>query len=113
MKTLRIIAVLMLLAVAAFSHAGEIATLPSAINLNTPTTDQIELDSVEFFYGATNYAILKYKVLDLNGSTIVEQQVEVAGSDFTAFVNGYGSTLNTRTKALIWTDIQSKYTLVE
>jgi hypothetical protein len=103
-----------LLAAAAVAIAGEIATLPQAINLNTPTTNKVELLSMTHYYGSSPYAVIRYNVVDTNGSVIEQQQVVVdTGVDYSAFVDGYGATMKTRGNTAVWQDIQGKYTLVE
>jgi hypothetical protein len=92
---------------------GEIATLPSSINLHEPTTNQVELISQTHYYGASPFCVIRYNVIDSNGSVIAQESVLVDGADYTTFVSGYGGTMKSNGNAKIWADIQTKYTLVE
>jgi hypothetical protein len=158
MKRLAIAIVVSLSLVAAAVYAGEIVTLPKAIIIQDPTTDQIDKHSVEFFYGPPAYAVIRYRPIDTSGrmstryvSIKVQNEVDnpdtaaancvgvedpwpgctgvgtggtyldpateapwdETSTDFTSFVSGFGATLKTRSDAVIYSDVQSRFDLEE
>ena len=108
-----LLSILFMVLMSALAVAGEIATLPSYINLHTPTTNKIELLSQNYYYGASPYLEIRYNVVDLDGSVIAEHLIKIEGSEFTTFVNGFGATMKSRGNTEILADVLSKYTVVE
>jgi len=92
---------------------GEIVTMPAAIQLHEPTTDQAESIKVELFFSATTPSGKVYfNILDTNGTVIREHEVPITGQDFTDLMAGIGTTLKTRLNAIMWADVQDNYDLV-
>lgn len=107
MKTI-IIAILSLIIVSV-AVAGEIRTTPQDIVLLDPLTDQVELISQTYYYGASPHLVIKYNVLTNDGDFVREHSIVVNGTDFTDFVAGYGSTMVSRGDTTIWGHITSTY----
>lgn len=93
------------------SFAGEVRTTPRYLVLTEPTTNQVELISQTYFYGDDPHLVIKYNVLDSNGSVRSSHSVTLSGSDFATFVSTFVATMRSNGDAAIWADIQSKFTL--
>lgn len=57
--------------------AGEVRTTPKYLVLTEPTTNQIELQSIQFFYADNPYVVIKFDVLDSNGNVRASHTVRV------------------------------------
>lgn len=100
---------MLVIALSAIVYAGEIRTTPQYLVLTEPTTNQVELISQSYFYGDDPHLVIKYNVLDSNGSVRATHSLVVSGSDFTTFVTTFVATMRSNGDAAVWTDLQSKY----
>jgi hypothetical protein len=108
-----IIALLAVALVCPFAFAGQDRTTPQYIVLTDPTTNHVELNTLEFHYGATaaeHYILIRYNIRDASNNIRAARIVRLDGSDFTDFVSGIGGTLVSNTNSAVWSDIQANYT---
>ena len=77
MKKIVILTAMALIVTCSLSFAGEIRQTPKYIVLTEPTTNIVELLSMEFFYAANPYAVIHFNVLDSNGDIRAEHAVRV------------------------------------
>ena len=92
-----------------FVFAGEIRTTPQYIVV-AENTNQVEIVSQKYLYGASPSLEIVFHLLDVNGSVLKEHTITVTGSDFNTFVNGFGNTMKSRGDTTIWQFIQANYT---
>lgn len=103
--------------------AGEVRITPLDIVISNPTTDQVNLKTITFYYGANPSARILFEVLDSDGRVYKEHPVYIrnavdnpdtpedeSNSNFNDFVTGYGATLYSRSDLVIWNYIQDHYT---
>lgn len=100
---------IMILTTMAVCYAGEVRTTPQDIVLLDPLTDQVELISQTYYYGDSPYLVIKYNVLTNDGDFVRQHSITVSGAEFTAFIDGIGSTMLSRGDTTIWAHIQSIY----
>ena len=105
--------ILLCLFIIPFAYAGKEATIPSAILLNS---DKVELIGAEFLWGSdpvNNICRVTYRVWNNDRTSAIREIVyDIEGTDFTALVNGFGATLESRLETSIWQDIQNEFDLV-
>jgi len=129
MKKFYLSIIVYLVAVFAFaqmSYGVETITLPSSIELYNPTTNQVQVISYLLVPDSVfPYAKLTCRVLDSEGRLYKEHTVWVrneldnpdtpeneATTTLTTFADGWWTTMHTRAKALMWADLQNRYTVV-
>jgi hypothetical protein len=104
--------VIAILLVASICYAGQDRTTPQYIVLTDPTTNHVELNTLEFHYGATvaeHYILIRYNIRDDSNNIRASRIIRIDGADFLTFVNGIGGTLTSNTDSAVWVDIQANY----
>lgn len=102
--------VLALILIASAVSAGTIRQTPQDIVLTDPTTHQVELNTVTFYYSDTSpYAEISFNIVSNDGNVLKTHTLRLTGSDFTAFTSGYLSTIVSRVDTYTWAYIQTLY----
>lgn len=92
---------------------GKNVTTPSLLLLNS---DKVSLISAEFIWGSQpseNICRVNYSIHNNDRTENIRTIIfDITEADFTALVNGYGATMESRLETDVWQDIQDKFDLV-
>ena len=91
---------------------GELQIAPKNIVVKDPLTDQVFKDHIRVYWDdVAPYIVIYYELHDVGGRVLQSETLKIEGADLVTFVDGFGTTLKTRSEAAIWADIQDKYSV--